>query len=274
MAILGQMRTLLWQAMVQTPRNATPITTQFTDIETRIRALGQAQQIAIAAAGDGELIGGDGHLLRVALAELEHAGIVVYGQNRLQLELPWVQITEFGIACLDAGQINPMDPDGYLTRLDAEVPNLHPVARAYVEESLTCLRQRCVKACAVMLGCAAEQILLVMIDALHAAIQDPGRKQSFRARVVKERQAGTKFTRFRAEMQQNVLRLLPNALSEDLDLRLDGIHSLIRRARNDAGHPALSANLTAQDVNGALLLFPGYCRTAYGLLAFFQHNLV
>jgi hypothetical protein len=275
MATLEQIRPLLWQALAQWPRTQTPITAQVGGIETRIRALAQAQGIPIEAFGDGDFQPRDNHLVRVALAELEHAGIVVYGHSLLQPELPWLQITEFGVACLDAGQVNPQDPGGYLERLDAEVAHLDPVVRAYVRESLLCWRQFCLMACAVTLGCASEQILLLLIDALHGAITDPARKQTFVKKAIKEWRAGAKFAAFRTEMQRvSALPIFPPALKEDLDLKLDGIHSLIRRARNDAGHHALAANLTQQDVHGALLLFPGYCKTAYRLIDFFQHNVV
>jgi len=213
------------------------------------------------------------HRIRVVLAELENTGLIVFGY-RGGPNLPWFELTEYGIECFRQGRIDPYDPDRYLVRLRAGVPNLDLTALRYVQESLECLRRNCFMACAVMLGGAAEQVFIVLTEALHKAMKDPKRKQDFETNVLEQWQLKQKFDYFRKNEMDKVVKhpAFPEALKDDLGIQLLGIFSLIRRNRNDAGHPSIGATITREIAHANLLQFPSYCKTAYELIGFFNSN--
>ena len=52
-----------------------------------------------------------------------------------------------------------------------------------------------------------------------------------------------------------------------------GIYELIRRTRNDAGHPT-GKQMERYETHALLLLFPTYCRTAHDLMDWLAVNAV
>jgi hypothetical protein len=237
----------------------------------------EQQGIGFARAGD-ELSGfrladEDDHTYRVVLNELATAGLIVLGTSLKNSALPWFQITDYGRHCLEQGEVTPYDPDGYLKYLrDEATKAADDTVLRYVTESMQCLRFKCFMASAVMLGGATEQVFLLVAKALHAAIRDPKRQQRFGKKVLKELRLKAKYDAFLKEMAKQRAGL-PRDLKEDLDIHLNGIFALIRKTRNEAGHPS-GKEPSAREAHGNLLLFPTYCREAHGLIEFFENNQV
>lgn len=268
---LEQMRPLVWQALSQATQ-AGAAQPQVTNFSSTVCGLAQHHDLEPERdINNGRLTGGDDRRLRAILFDLQVAGIIVPGIDVSTPTLPWFQVTDHGVQCLAAGQITPYDPSGYLARLQAEIPQLDATVVAYLAECLDCLRRQCLRACAVMLGGAAEQTLLLLIDAVHQAIQDLHAKQRFAQRAIKERNLKRRFDALQATLAP-IVPTLPYALSEDLSTKLDGIFVLIRKARNEAGHPAASGPISRDDAHAHLLLFPSYCRRAHDLMAHFALN--
>lgn len=270
---LTQMRSLVMEVLRDKRDAWMAGSAQLAEIEPLIESLAQSKGLSIAAIG-GRSGGIHQHRLRVVLSELNTSGIIVFGHNFMQPDLPWFQITEYGKACLQASEILPYDPEGYLARLKSDIPSIDSVALDYLAESLECLRRNCLMATTVMLGGATEQVFILLVESLGNAIQDSIRQKTFEKKAVNEWRLKPKFDHFRTEMTSVVaLPSFPNELKEDLDVKLLGIFSLIRRSRNDVGHPT-GKPVSREDAHGALLLFPGYCKTAYALMDFFASNSV
>jgi hypothetical protein len=260
-----QMREQVWAGLRQlrrAPNNRSSLTDLSGLVLRRAREMGQAP----IGHPNGNVVGGnDEHLLRVCLAELQVAGIVVYGSASEHPTLPWFQITEYGRTGLDGAEPNPYDPTGYLSGLQQAIPHLDATVVDYLAESLDCFRRQNPLACAVMLGGAAERTLILLIQAVDSALQNAQRKAQFEASAIKEWRLKPRFDALRAELLR-IAPLLPRELREDLDLQLDGTFSLIRRARNDAGHPSGTRHIKADQARGALLLFPGFCERCYAII--------
>jgi len=265
-------RTLVFEHLQTFVNHPQPVDIGLTTIDHGVRVRAEAQHVAVDWNGAGNhLQGMDGVNVRAAVEELIGAGVLVRGYSSQQPNPGIVQPTEFGLSCLQAGAINPYDPDGYLASINAAVPNLDAVAESYLEEGLDCLRRQCHKAAAVMLGGASEAVMLALISAFHDALQNPNQRQQFERHAIKEWQIKKRVDYFRGRLAALPPQFLPHALREDLDIKLDGIFALLRAARNDAGHPNLNPS-TRETVHGNYLLFPSYCTRAYGLIAHFGQN--
>jgi len=93
--------------------------------------------------------------------------------------LPFYHVTEYGKSAIANGPQSPYDPDGYLNRLKATIPNLDPVILTYLNESLHTFRIGCLLSSSVTLGCASEKAMLLLIDAYASALPSGATKDRF-----------------------------------------------------------------------------------------------
>ena len=184
---------------------------------------------------------------------------------------PFYRVTEYGKKAIGAREYVPHDPDGYLARIKSDIPGLDETILRYLQEALGCYRSGFLLAAAVMVGCAAEKALLLLVDAFGSALADPAKK----AKYEKDTQSRIISRKYEAlwKRLEPLAPSLPAALGDDLHVILDRIFDLIRTTRNEAGHPT-GKPLERETVHANLLLFPSYCRRVYGLMDYFQANPV
>jgi hypothetical protein len=182
------------------------------------------------------------------------------------LIFPHYHRTKYGDMVMRNTEYQPHDPDGYLTRIRTEILDIDNVIIRYLEESLSCYRKNLLLAAAVMLGCAAEKAILLLIDTF-------GNTLSCNNRAEFERETNTFIIsrKYRALWMrlEPMARELPNNLGDNLRNVIDGIFDIIRTTRNEAGHP--SGNIIEKEaVHANLLLFPIFCKRIYGLIQHFM----
>ena len=195
--------------------------------------------------------------------------IIVSGTGRTsadRMNWPFYRITDHGRRVLQTREYSPYDRHGYLRRLKSDIADLDETIVRYVAESLECLHRDCLLAAAVTIGCAAEKAVLLLIERFGKAISDPGKKKQY------EKETDTwivtrKYKAFRKKLQ-SVVKDLPQELSDPLEQRLHGTFDLIRRTRNDAGHPT-GEPITREMVRASQIVFPDYCKYVYSLIEHF-----
>lgn len=96
--------------------------------------------------------------------ELFRTGIVAWGLNLSNPNPPFFHLTERGRQALQNLTRDPSNPAGYLRHLPS-IAELDPVALSYLQEGLECYAAGLFKAAAVMVGAAAERVILVLRDA-------------------------------------------------------------------------------------------------------------
>jgi len=212
--------------------------------------------------------------LQEIIWELLIQGVLAPGKNSLNINLPFIHLTEYGVQCLEEDALLLHDPDGYLKRLQQRVGQGQPldeVVLTYVRESLLTFLAGHYLAATVMLGVASGRCLDLLTQVYLNAISDKGRKEAFEKKVI---QAGRSIKlRFDALQSELLALTLPVKLKDTLDIQLTGIFTLIRYSWNDAGHP--TARMVDRDVaHGNLLAFPRYCQRIYELIDHFQSNSV
>jgi hypothetical protein len=102
--------------------------------------------------------------------------------------LPRLRLTEYGKQCLAARDIVPHDPDQYLNRIRKQCPGVDSITLLYLGEALQTFRAGRHLATAVMVGVAAENTLLKLVDAVGNALDTPQkRSKSWMWRLTRER---------------------------------------------------------------------------------------
>ncbi len=210
--------------------------------------------------------------LQEIIWELLLQGILSPGKNSLNLNLPFVHVTEYGARCLEEDALVLHDPDGYLERLQQHVGSpLDEVIRESVRESLLAFLAGRYVAAVAMLGMTAERCLDLLIVAFSKAIADQTRREAFEGAL---KDAARSIKGRSDVLRGELLSLpLPTALLDDLDVQMSGLINIVRNARDDAGHPTVrTADRDTAHAN--LLLFPQICKRIYELINHFGANRV
>jgi hypothetical protein len=194
--------------------------------------------------------------------ELIIEGVYTPGLGPHQPNLPQLRVTEYGQKCFEAGELTAHDPDDYLRRLKA-CPIIDDITLLYTEEALDAFRVGKHLASTVMIGVAAENMLLRLVDAVHSALNTAERKAKFE-KDTKGKKAKTQHDEVLARLKSPTTPL-PADIESVLVQHIDGIYDLIRRTRNDAGHPT-GKRKERYETHALLLLFPTYCKTVHDLM--------
>jgi hypothetical protein len=197
----------------------------------------------------------DAELVRDVFWDLFRQGFITLGLNDLNPEWPWFRLSHFGErALLTQSPFRFHDTGSFIAMVRAQVPDISPEAIVYLEEAVAAFYAGCQLACCVMLGVAAEAEFLRLAE---IAAKNPEHGFKFSA-VAKQHLIRRKICAF-----QDCLRPLLSTLSqeaiEDLDTNFLAIQSVLRIARNEAGHPT-GASPQRENVYVYLQLFIPFAR--------------
>jgi len=198
--------------------------------------------------------------------DLFRSGIVAWGYDVKNTGPPFCHLTDKGRKTLAHYSRDPSNPDGYLHYL-AEKSTVNPVAMSYIEEALQTYTSDCIKATAVMVGAAAESMVLEVRDALVQAIQSTGgttgKLSDWRIKTVLDA-VGRELDKHKATM--------PKELWEAYEVYWPAFTHQIRTTRNEAGHPTSVHPVSEQAVHAGLLMFPELAALAGGLIAWIKQH--
>lgn len=245
---------LLKEIKAQEPRNNTDAT---------------LQQSSVLDAVARKLAGYDHKAILTQWSELFRTGLIAWGMNLSNPNPPYFHLTERGREALAHLTRDPSNPAGYLRHL-ASIATLDPVALSYVAEGLDCYVAGLFKAAAVMVGCAAESVILNLRDAVITKLTTltkpvPKPMTDWRIRTV----SGALYAFFNGQKAQFSL-----ALRESFEAYWLAFAQQIRATRNDAGHPLSVDPVTPDVVHASLLIFPELARLANSLSTFVANDLV
>ena len=200
--------------------------------------------------------------------ELFRTGLLAWGLNLSNPDPPFFHLTERGLQALQNVTRDPSNPAGYLRHL-ASVATLEPVAVSYLTEGLECYVAGLFKAAAVMVGGAAESVILELRNVTAqklTALKKPVPKgmEDWRIRTVSEALRG--FFDGHAPTFARELR-------EPFEAYWSAFAQQIRATRNDAGHPVSVDPVTPDIVHASLLIFPELARLANNLSRWVSDDL-
>jgi hypothetical protein len=200
--------------------------------------------------------------------DLFRTGLLAWGLNLSNPNPPFFHLTERGRQALASLARDPSNPAGYLRHL-ASVASIDPIAMSYLAEGLDCYVDGLFKASAVMVGCAAESVILCLRDlaaqkltALGKAI--PANLNDWRIKTVSDALHGF-FDEYSGTFSRE--------LREPFEAYWAAFAQQIRAARNDAGHPTSVDPVTPDTVHASLLIFPELARLANSLSRWVSNDL-
>jgi len=216
------------------------------------------------------------NLVREVIWEMIGSGILVPGQPSTETSqatgegawnLPWVQLSAYGREVLRAGRLVPQDPIGYLqeTRRIANLC-LGDVTEHYIEEALRCFARYCYTASVLLLGVASESSFLRLCAIYESSLPESNERRKFEKLThikQKHRWLLDKYNAQPADVRRN--------LPDGLDITLAGVYDLIRRQRNDLGHPQdIRPEVDSEHAFALFRLFLTYLRDIESLAAYIQ----
>jgi len=221
--------------------------------------------VLIQVAEDLNLRGDDQNeqLLLAVFYDLFRSGHLSWGLNLSNPNPPFFHVTERGRAILRNLSRDPTNPDGYMKYLN-ETCKLNKVSHSYLDEALQAFNTNLYKSAAVMMGCAAESIIVELANYLNSKIVNSSKKLT-------DWKTKNMLIAIKSELDKH-----KNNMPEDLGVKYEAywpsFNEQIRRTRNDAGHPQNIEFFTFDDVHAALLIFPELAKLVVQLKQFISKN--
>jgi hypothetical protein len=191
-----------------------------------------------------------------------------WGLNLSNPNPPFFHLTERGHQALQNITRDPSNPAGYLRHL-ASVATLDVVAAAYLKEGLDCYIEGLFKAAAVMIGGAAESVILDLRD---VTVQKLNLLQKTIPKGLEDWRIKTVSDALRSFFERHVAQF-KRELREPFEAYWSAFAQQIRASRNDAGHPVSVDPVTPDTVHASLLIFPELARLANSLPHWVNNDL-
>jgi hypothetical protein len=236
--------------------------------EAQVRAGATLQQGSILGAAKRKLTGYEDEAILTEWGELFRTGLLAWGLNLSNPNPPFFHLTNRGWKALENATRDPSNPAGYMRHLIL-ITTLNDVALSYLTEGLDCYAAGFFKAAAVMVGGAAESVILDVRDTAVGKLSSLGRSApkpmlDWRIKTV-------------SDALHNFLNGYKVHFARELRDSYEGYWSAfalqIRAARNDAGHPTSVDPVTADTVHASLLVFPELAKLANSLSRWIVNNL-
>lgn len=185
--------------------------------------------------------------------ELFRTGYLSWGHNLDNPDSPFFHLTAAGGAALASRARDPINPDGYLNHVDG-MADIDDVCRSYLQDALRCYVADVPRAASVMLGAAAERLVLNIRDKVVARIQRADPNAAVPAALTDWR-VRTVMAAVERYIDDND-DIMDHQLHESFDAHWASFGQQIRAVRNEAGHPQTIDPITRDTAHAGFLVFP------------------
>lgn len=182
---------------------------------------------------------------------------------------PWFSLTEYGKKVVESTEPVPNDPAGYLDRIEREIPQLDPIIKKYLSESIRTYNINQLLSATITLGCASEKSLLILIDVFANSFIHDHKVEQFKNKI-NNKSIKIQFDEFDKSIRK-ILPAMPYDIRENYTNTLTGIFQMIRYNRNQAGHPT-GTSIDKDTLFANLQVFIPYCKYIYSLIDYFSIN--
>jgi hypothetical protein len=197
----------------------------------------------------------DAELVRDVFWDLFRQGLITLGLNDSNPQWPFFRLSHFGKKSLDSQSPYRFHDTGtFINLVRTNVPDVSSEAITYLEEAVAAFYAECLLASCVMLGVASEIEFLRLVDVVSQSAKFGGAFASI-DKLPFVRQKITKFN----SLIKPLFPQLPRNAVEDFETNLSMIQSVLRVARNEAGH-ATGASVGREQVYVFLQLFIPFAR--------------
>ena len=208
---------------------------------------------------------GDALRLQEVVWELLVQGILAPGKNSLNVNLPFVHLTEYGLKCLEEDALLLHDPEGYMKNLHEAVGrDTDAVVDTYIRESLRAFLSGQLLASRAMIGIASCRTLDLLQESLLQGLAD-NKKTKWKEMLEETRGSATQAVKALGDGLSTVE--LPDGIAESMKIHLTGLMKLILSSQDDRGRP-MTRPVARDEVHADLLYFPQLCKWTYDLIAY------
>lgn len=200
--------------------------------------------------------------------DLFRTGLLSWGKSLANPNAPFFHLTDQGRHALTNWTRDPSNPAGYLRHL-ASVAAIDAVALSYLREGLDCYVSGFFKGAAVMVGCAAESVILCLRDLTVQKLTTLGKPVPANMGDWKIKTVSDALRTF----FESQARSFNRELREWFDAYWSAFAQQIRATRNDAGHPTSVDPVTPDAVHASLLIFPELAKLAAGLSTWVSNDM-
>ena len=213
----------------------------------------------------------DANLVNEIVWDLIIERVLAIGLNSANPEWPFLRLTEYGKSLVDSGEEAIIhDVDGMIGILKSNIPQCDKIIISYFIECLETYRINALLASSVMLGCAAEKLICVFFDAYLNWLEHISKKEHDNLAKAESYNIAKKFTKLTESIKSHKEKI-DFSLMEDYDLIVNSIFTIIRKNRNDTGHPT-GKHISRDELRLMVYVFIKHCGRVYSLISFFLEN--
>ncbi len=185
-------------------------------------------------------------------------GVIVFGLDAVNNAWPFYSVTEYGKKVVAGETAQPYDPEGFVAYFVQQCPGADDVIREYFIEAVTCFNSGCHRASVIMLGASSERLIQNLKEATASSMPE-AQREKFR------RDCGSKISKVfqttKGRLDYSVSQgLLSAPHDETVSSTLPAVFDVLRRSRNDAGHPTTPAPIDRDTAFINLRVFVEYAR--------------
>ena len=199
--------------------------------------------------------------------------VITPGIDANNVNLPHLRLTKFGQDFISKSAPHYYDPQGYLESLRNIAQILDPVVEQYIYESVICFRRQLFFASAVMIGAAAENAILLLLQAITNSISDPQKKSEAEQLLDRPRLPAIFDTIMENLTPLTSANAIPYSVHQGCTEHLMSLFEMIRVQRNDAVHP-VCGQIDRSKVFLALESFPTALQSVNKLIGWLANNSI
>ena len=212
------------------------------------------------------------HLLEL-IHELISSNILMPATGGGDTGWPWLSVTSHGEEMLADEGPRVYDYDGFLGEIHERIPDLDNVIDKYLRESLRSYQVNLHYASMVMLGCASERAMNLLIDAYINAIDKEENQTRLRNRI-NNRDISTAYSEFKKSFDTTSNQIESEDIVNDFKTHVEAIFQFIRLIRNSIVHPESMPRITNALIYANLQQFSYYIETISNLIKYLKENTI
>ena len=211
----------------------------------------------------------DANLVNEIVWDLIIERVLAIGLNKANPDWPFLRLTEYGKTLVNSGEsVIIHDVDGMVSLLKTSIPQCDSIIVTYFTECLETYRINSLLASSVMLGCAAEKLICILFDSYLVWLKKVSEKEYNKLKNAESRVIARKFDELTSSMKSHRIEM-PDALLSDYDLTINSVFTIIRKNRNDAGHPT-GKTISREELRLTAYVFIEHCKQTYRLIDYFK----
>ena len=211
----------------------------------------------------------DANMVNEIVWDLIIERVLAIGLNKANPNWPFLRLTQYGQSLVSSGEnVIIHDIDGMVSLLKINIPQCDSIIVTYFTECLETYRINSLLASSVMLGCAAEKLICVLFDSYLTWLEKLSEKEYTKLKNAESRNIARKFEELTSSIKSHKTEI-PAELLSDYDLTVNSFFTIIRKNRNDAGHPT-GKRTSREELQLMAYVFIEHCKQVYYLIDFFN----